>query len=316
VRIEQGMRLPVRVFGIVCLSIAAGLLLYWCSYMVFLGNMLNLKGARISNPNSILISSGIIGSACSALISLGYSEFTGSRELKPSSGLQPRTTLILRRDRYGKATSVSYDAGETISEIPSKEKSFTQKFTLPKIVNQLVDHVRRFSKVRGASWASFTIVLILGTQVSLTVLGYSFQDVASGASPFIVIASESMSPYLNPGDVVILRRTPDENIQINDIIAFKTPSPYDQIYPSPIVHKVIEKWTEDSATYFRTGGDANPSPDSWALPAENVIGACITKIPYIGLPFLFINTTLGFLALVSILAGYLLYTLYEHGEGP
>lgn len=289
------MKFTERIFGVVCLSTAAGLLLYWITYIFFL----LLRATRLNNPEVIWVASGIIGSACCALIYLGYSELTYSREPTAPRELRPQRTLILRRDKYGRAVSISYPEIARISEIQS----------LSRARNKIVSYIKRPLKAKNLLSASVLLVLILGTYSSITVLGYSHRDLISGTSPFVVIASESMTPHMRKGDFMILRKTPSESIQKGDVVAFKVPSPYDDLYQSPTVHRVIEKWTENGVTYFRTKGDANLNPDAWTLPAGNMIGKCVTIIPYLGLPILFIKTPLGFTVLASTIIGYLLYTL-------
>lgn len=299
------MKFPERIFGVACLSAAAGLLFYWTTYIFFL----LLRATRLNNPEVLWFSSGIIGSACCALIYLGYSELAYSRELTPSreevispGEFRPQRTLILRRNKYGRVVSIDYLETARISESQPNSRAR----------NKIVSRINRASKAKSMLSASILLLLILGTYSTITVLGYTHPDLVSGTSLFVVIASESMSPNLRKGDFTILRKIPSESIQKGDVVAFKVPSPYDKVYLSPTVHRVIEKRTEKGVTYFRTKGDANLNPDPWTLPAENLIGKCITVIPYLGLPILFMKTPLGFTLLTSTIIGYLLYTLHKN----
>jgi signal peptidase len=306
------MRLPEKVFGVICLSAAAGLLLYWISYMIFLTTLLDLRrDLYLTNPSVITISSAIVGSACSALIYLGYSELTASKEIKPSTEIKPKTTLILRRDRYGNAISIYCGEPETEPGIQPEETTAVSEATPTPETSPKASRIIKSPNIKGLLGLLALLALILGAYSSITVLGFSLQDTISGSSPFVVIASGSMSPYLNQGDLVILKKMQDECIQIGDVIAFKVPSPYDSVYPSPVVHKVVEKWTESNVTYLRTKGDANLNPDAWNVPSGDVIGKSIATIPYIGLPILFVKTPLGSLVLTAILVGYLLYVYYR-----
>jgi len=306
------MRLPEKAFGVVCLSAAAGLLLYWISYMIFLTSLLNLRSELyLTNPNVLTISSAIVGSACSALIYLGYSELTASKEIKPSEGLKPKTTLILRRDRYGKAISIYYGEPETEPDIQTEETTVVSEPTSILETSPKASRIIKSPNMKGLLSVLALLALILGAYSSITVLGFSLQDTISGSSPFVVIASGSMSPHLNQGDLVVLKKIQDESIQVGDIVAFKVPSPYDSAYPSPMVHKVVEKWTENNVTYLRTKGDANLNPDAWDVPSRDVIGKSVATIPYIGLPILFVKTPLGLLVLTAILVGYILYAYYR-----
>jgi signal peptidase I len=308
------MRLSEKTFGVLCLSAAAGLLLYWISYMIFLTALLDLRSELyLTNPNVLTISSAIVGAACSALIYLGYSELTAPREIKPSIEVKSKTTLILRRDPYGRAISIYYGEPETAPSVQPQETTPSSESTPlpPEIRGLRAQETIRRPNAKGLLGILALLSLILGSYSSIVVLGFSPQEAISGSSPFVIVSSESMSPCLKPGDLVVLKKIPEESIQVGDIVAFRIPFPYDSIYPSPMVHKVVEKWTEGNVTYFRTKGDANLNPDAWNLPSGNVLGKSIATIPYVGLPILFVKTNLGLLLLSIILVGYLLYVYHR-----
>jgi hypothetical protein len=42
-----------------------------------------------------------------------------------------------------------------------------------------------------------------------------------------------------------------KNIQVGDITAFKVPRPYNNMAPSPIIHRVIDKIIGDGNIYFK-----------------------------------------------------------------
>jgi len=313
-RVELRMRFPEKTFSVLCLSAAAGLLLYWISYMIFLTALLDLRRELyLTNPNVITISSAIVGAACSALIYLGYSELTAPREIKPSVEVKPKTILILQRDPYGRAISIYYGEPEAVSGVQPQETTPTSEST-PLITEtrdlRAQERIKR-PNAKGLLSILALLSLILGSYSSITVLGFSPQEAISGSSPFVIVSSGSMSPNLNPGDLVVLKKMSDESIQVGDLVAFSVPGPYDSVYASPMVHKVVEKWTENNVTYLRTKGDANLNPDAWSLPSRNVIGKSIATIPYIGLPVLFVKTPSGLLLLTVILVGYLLYAYYR-----
>jgi signal peptidase len=110
-----------------------------------------------------------------------------------------------------------------------------------------------------------------------------------------------MSPTINVGDLVLARGVEPSSVNVGDIVVFNVPSPYDRIYPSPIIHRVVEKIDLNGTLYFKTKGDNNPSEDPWLLPAGNVVGVYAWRIPYMGYPILFLRSPYG-LALVVVLA--------------
>jgi signal peptidase len=97
--------------------------------------------------------------------------------------------------------------------------------------------------------------------------------------PIQVIVSDSMSPTLNIGDIVLVENIDPKSITIGTVIAFQSPRYGENIY---FVHRVIGVEVINDKYYFRTKGDANDSPDSWLIPETHLIGRIIARIPLIG----------------------------------
>ncbi|MEM3055969.1 MAG: signal peptidase I, partial [Candidatus Bathyarchaeia archaeon] len=130
--------------------------------------------------------------------------------------------------------------------------------------------------------------------------------------PLFVIPSNSMSPTLNMGDIVIVVGVNPASLKVGDIIIFDVPSPYNRYTPSPVIHRVVDVRVEDGRLYFKTKGDNLPSMDPWSLPAEGVIGIYAFKISYLGIPLMFLKTSIG-LALSAVLL--LLWIFYPFIKG-
>jgi signal peptidase len=96
-------------------------------------------------------------------------------------------------------------------------------------------------------------------------------------NPFIVIASGSMSPALEVGDVIIVQGVPPTSIQIGDIIVFDSPQ------KTQTIHRVTQIQTQSNGTIlFKTKGDANPGEDAYLTPEQNVHGRVSYRIPWLG----------------------------------
>lgn len=101
-----------------------------------------------------------------------------------------------------------------------------------------------------------------------------------GVQPTIIY-SGSMKPTIDVGDIVIISKTPPEEIHIGDIVQYRTQN-------IPIVHRVHEIYNENNTIFFITKGDANDNPDSEPILSENIMGKVIFNIPKIGwLPIFF-----------------------------
>ena len=100
----------------------------------------------------------------------------------------------------------------------------------------------------------------------------------------IAVASGSMSPKINKGDVVIINKIGNDydRIKINDVIAFRFSN-------VTIVHRVINKIKVNNKYYFYTKGDANNHEDDFTVEEDMIIGTISTRIPYIGIPTVWLN---------------------------
>lgn len=97
----------------------------------------------------------------------------------------------------------------------------------------------------------------------------------------IAIASDSMNPEIAKGDVVIIKKNYNK-LKTGTIIAYK----YNK---KIVVHRLtkIEKYKEKK--YYYTKGDANKKKDNYAITKDMIIGIVEYKIPYIGLPTVWLN---------------------------
>jgi signal peptidase len=90
-----------------------------------------------------------------------------------------------------------------------------------------------------------------------------------------VVASGSMQPNLNIGDMTIVLHTKPADIKIGDIIQYNGET-------EPIIHRVIDKYQEQGQTIFITKGDANNAPDPKPVNEKQVIGKTTLTIPKLG----------------------------------
>jgi signal peptidase len=134
------------------------------------------------------------------------------------------------------------------------------------------------------------IVIIL---VSVVAFWYGLRVVFKTENPLLAVASGSMRPTLEVGDLILIQgvqnaceihaASKDANPP-GDIIVFrKTVYPYDLI-----VHRAVEKDNEDGTCSITTQGDANPSPDREKVRESNLVGKYTgVKIPLLGYIALF-----------------------------
>jgi len=95
--------------------------------------------------------------------------------------------------------------------------------------------------------------------------------------PVIDVVSESMSPSINKGDLVVVKQVEPQDIKVGDIIVFDTLS-----QPLPVIHRV--RAINNDGT-FQTLGDNNGGVQhDWEKQIEPsaVVGKAVLVIPYVG----------------------------------
>lgn len=134
-----------------------------------------------------------------------------------------------------------------------------------------------------------TIITILINSFSL-ILFVSIITLTSGLFKYyaVTIGSESMTPNIHKGDIVILEKLNKkemQNLKIGDILVFKSES-------KMIVHRIVRIIKIKDEIYFYTKGDFNESEDGFPSDTANVIGKALTRIRYIGYPSVYLNEIL------------------------
>lgn len=99
----------------------------------------------------------------------------------------------------------------------------------------------------------------------------------------VVIATNSMYPFINVGDIVILEKIEYDELKVGDIIEYSMDT-------YGIVHR-IEKIKANGDLI--TKGDNNQSIDVFAVKEKQVSGRYLTKIPYIGKLTLYVYDFFG-----------------------
>jgi signal peptidase len=121
------------------------------------------------------------------------------------------------------------------------------------------------------------ILAILAVIILVTGVYFGFRVALATPNPWVAVASESMKPALEVGDLVIVQGTPAAEIKEGEIIVFNMMG--ENTYT---IHRVITKERLADGTFrFRTKGDATPEDPNW-IPEQSVHGRVLYRIPYIG----------------------------------
>jgi len=113
-------------------------------------------------------------------------------------------------------------------------------------------------------WTGITVIGLIVVWSSTGLLGFTPSVIASG----------SMTPTLNPGDIAIIISVPSQTIKIGDIIQYYTAD-------MMVIHRVIGTYTVGGTRWFMTKGDANTELDD-PVNQNQVIGKSVFTIPQLG----------------------------------
>jgi signal peptidase len=148
-------------------------------------------------------------------------------------------------------------------------------------------------QVRHLSLGSFVFgaVVILGLSGPLilsSTMGLGFTNVLTG----------SMTPTLNPGDLVITKLVPASEIEVGDLLSLVEPESYQKF-----MHRVTSIEVNEGNILFITKGDSNPLEDFEAtvVSPASFVPKHINQISSLGSLLGFISTPAGTLLLTGIL---------------
>lgn len=114
-----------------------------------------------------------------------------------------------------------------------------------------------------------------------------------------VVATGSMEPEYNIGDLIVIRETTKEEIKIGDVINYISETGIDTI-----THRVVDIIQKDGQTYYKTKGDNNNSVDTELVNYSQVKGILVFKISKLGtvITKMFTGTGITILFAVIILS--------------
>lgn len=114
-----------------------------------------------------------------------------------------------------------------------------------------------------------SVVLTPAGQVP-QVLGYSVFRVMTG----------SMEPEIREDSLLVVKKTPSEDIVPGDVISFFSPDP--MLEGAVNTHRVVWIEKENGRTQFITKGDANVIEDTYPVDASALVGKAVFKSYWLG----------------------------------
>jgi signal peptidase len=154
---------------------------------------------------------------------------------------------------------------------------------------------------------------------SIIALGY----VLFNYVPFIakydhyVIATNSMEPVIDVGDIVIIDTDVNyEELEAGDIIAFYADIRGDG-KQEVVVHYLASVTTGEEGRTYRTKPEVSEELDPWTLDDADLVGTHVATIPKIGPVLLFAQSTIGRIALIlDVVLIYVLFSFFPSTKKP
>ncbi len=156
------------------------------------------------------------------------------------------------------------------------------------------------SKIKAAMKNEYVKSLVILVIILFSIVGFWFgiRAYLRTDSPLLAVASGSMIPTLNVGDLIIVQggfTISDVNAAYGtgDVIVFHKPRDPDEL----IVHRAVE----NHSSYLKTKGDNNNGLDPWEITDADLVGKVVFNIPYIGHIPLFVRTSTGMLIIIVLI---------------
>ncbi|MCW2701660.1 MAG: signal peptidase [Blastococcus sp.] len=131
---------------------------------------------------------------------------------------------------------------------------------------------------RTALYGAGTVSMLVISMATSLSLWIALPWLFLGWAPTLV-TSGSMEPLVAPGDVVMIRPVEPEQLTPNTVVLYDRPD------TGRVLHRILEQLPDGT---FRTGGDANASPDSAFVHLTDIKGAAVLAVPWIGRPSLWL----------------------------
>jgi len=147
---------------------------------------------------------------------------------------------------------------------------------------------------RHVGTVAIAVALLL---VFAAVLVASVPQIA-GADHSYVVLSDSMSPAIDAGAVVVVNEVQTDRIGDGDVITYVDSRSADGT--TRVTHRVVDVETVDGERQFRTKGDANDDPDPQPVAPSAVIGVVGFHIPLVGYLIEFVGSPTGLITFVVV----------------
>ena len=134
----------------------------------------------------------------------------------------------------------------------------------------------------------YNIILVLISCVN------KIDDVSIFGYKTYKITTDSMTPSINAGDVIIVKKVQEEKLQVGDVITF-------QKQDKVITHRITNIEEQDGKKVYTTKGDNNNLEDNETIEYANIEGKNVLTIPKLGYIINMLENQIVFLLIILIL---------------
>lgn len=161
---------------------------------------------------------------------------------------------------------------------------------------------------RLASKLSWALMLFWVT-LSLLAMGYVILAGRSPTGPelfglrFLAVQTDSMTPAIRSGDLVIGQPATAAEIEVGRIITYRN-----NLERNLVTHRVVRVEAKGSQLAYYTKGDANGLADQFPIYQRDLVALYRFHIPYLGYLITFVRSWGGLLTFVLLPGALLLIT--------
>lgn len=148
------------------------------------------------------------------------------------------------------------------------------------------------------------VILLLMLIAVLAIQRFSDNEIAIGGIRVFNVATESMVPKYEVGDVLLVKEVDTDTLEVGDDITYLGEK--DSFKDRVVTHQIVEIEEVDGEKIYHTKGIANSSEDP-TITADRIYGKVIYKCKIISLLTKLMNNMTAFYIVVFIPIGILLF---------
>lgn len=166
-----------------------------------------------------------------------------------------------------------------------------------------------FSRVKGW-WARTGFIDKAMSMVTIAILilfFVLFALISQGHMGLLIVKSDSMSPSIPAGSLLVFEKAGIDRVEIGDTIVFREGSSASAL----VTHRVVEKAYQEGNFLLKTKGDSNHRSDELLVSEDRLMGKAITVIPSAGRALAYTKTPAGLLALNMLLVVFIVLVMVD-----